>query len=204
MMKVTVDRRRLRQRMIEEDKNSLIKALKQDDAKAAKEALTAMSGEDLGLDSKSFNRLAQEIEWANNPDHNRDTKGQPANLDNVRQLLKVGKDVKQTTSTHNPITNQPWSSGPAKQGQQKKQISLTPEEKDVLLGYPKRMWRTGWTNITEIDKMEYYELSYLFEVIVAENDINPKKEYESIITKITNLAQVKFPNEYKDSDFPDI
>lgn len=118
-MKVTVDRRRLRARMIEEDKNSLIKALKQDDAKAAKQALTGMSGEDLGLGHKEFGDLTNEIDFAARQKPGYDAIA----MDAAREILKIqGKDTKQSTSTHNPVTGQPWSSGPVKGGQQQKKL----------------------------------------------------------------------------------
>lgn len=114
-MKISIDRRRLRQRMIEEDKNSLIRALKADDPKAAKQALTGMNGEDLGLTHQEFNQLAKEIADANK---NIPVDGMSAAGMNIaRKILGVGKDVKQTIATHNPVTGQPWSSGSMKQGQ---------------------------------------------------------------------------------------
>lgn len=115
-MKVTVDRRRLRARMIEEDKNSLIRALKQDDAKAAKQALTGMSGEDLGLSHKEFGQLTKNVYGADKFDRGESGDIHPS-LEKARQVLKIqGKDTKQSTATHNPVTAQPWSSGPVKDG----------------------------------------------------------------------------------------
>ena len=192
MYKVSINQKRLRQRMIEEDKNSLIRALKKDDPKAAKQALTGMSGEDLGLDSKSFNQLAKEIEWVNNSDHNRDTKGQPANLDNARQLLKVGKDVKQTTDTHNPVTNQPWSSGPVKL-HGKNVISLTPQELDILKQYRK--------SAMGLKSFNYGDLSQIAMDTMYDD---PTDVGDGLRYKIIDFVRKAYPLKYKDSDFPDI
>lgn len=185
-MKVTVDRRRLRARMIEEDKNSLIKALKQDDAKAAKQALTGMSGEDLGLASKEFGELFRNIEQAN-------MTFEPETLDKARQLLKVGKDTKQTTATHNPVTGQQWSSGPLK-SHEKNVIPLTPEELGVLKHYRK--------SAQGLKSFNYSDLSQI--VSDLQMDTNPGEFEETFIDKIVKFVRAAYPLKYKDADFPDI
>jgi len=116
MFKVSGNRRLLEQRIkLQEDKNALIKALKNDDPKAAKQALTGMGGAELGLASKDFNQLAKELDGAAEAQEKYNDPRVGFSLDKARKLLGVGKDVKQSSQTHNPVTNQPWSSGPAKQ-----------------------------------------------------------------------------------------
>ena len=156
MIKVTVDRRRLRARMIEEDKNNLIRALKADDAKAAKQALTGMSGPDLGLGHEDFRTLTGVINSAISTK----TPGEPRkNMDVARQLLGVGENTpksQMSTQTHNPVTNQPWSSGPVKddpkRGQQKqagqKQTQpLNPNELQILRKF---MGMSGIRSLSEV------------------------------------------------------
>lgn len=187
-MKVTVDRRRLRARMIEEDKNSLIRALKADDPKAAKQALTGMSGEDLDLASKEFGELFRNIEQAN-------MTFEPETLDKARQILKVGQDTKQSTATHNPVTGQQWSSGPVKDaGQQKgyKQIQTTPEETKIVRAY-------GQGNLYGY---EYAELKDLYDKLTMH--AGDPKVVDSLMYKVSEIARFLYPHKYKDSDFRDI
>jgi hypothetical protein len=118
MKKVSVDRAFLKRRVLEEDKNSLFKALKANDAKAAKQALTGMSGNDLGLTHQEFGNLTQAIANAvkNYRPNVLDPDSSGGFMDDARKILGVGKDSspsQMTARTHNPVTGQPWSSGPA-------------------------------------------------------------------------------------------
>ncbi len=116
MFRVTGNTRLLLERRMQEDKNSLFKALKNDDARAAKAALTGLSGNDLGLTHAEFNDLAKAIggtspgSFMGHP-----LAGMPT-LDKARQILGVGKN---TTITP------PAQSVPALQ-------ELTPEEAQEL------------------------------------------------------------------------
>ena len=190
-MKVTVDRRRLRARMIEEDKNSLIRALKQDDAKAAKQALTGMSGEDLGLTHQEFGEITQIISSPLK------AMGQTIyDLDRVRQILKIpGKNTpasQTTTQTHNPVTNQPWSSGPVKQGQQKKLGTMTTKDFDShrsqkLTPAEYKMMNSSAPNKhsgvdVDIYSMSYEDLDDLCRAIAAYNPDSDIKD--SLLDKI--------------------
>lgn len=95
----------------EADKNSLIRALKKDDTVAAKQALVGLSGEDLGLTHKEFQRLTNMIFDAQ--EYTYDTRP----MEEARLLLGIGKDIKTDkgkidTSEINPFTMKPWPSGP--------------------------------------------------------------------------------------------
>jgi len=99
----------------EASKNSLIRALKDDNVLAARKALVGMSGEDLGLTSKEFTELTNAIQMGDKElmDPNRPKDKPLINMDKAREILGVGKNVKLDPLTHSPLTGQPWSSGPA-------------------------------------------------------------------------------------------
>ena len=193
MFRVTVDQRRMKQRMIEEDKNSLIRALKADDSKAAKQALTGMSGEDLGLTHEEFGELTSEVDAASRS---------KTDLEIARQVLGVGKTEKQSTSTHNPVTGQPWSSSPVKnvskhQGmQQKNDISLTPSELDTLHQY--RASAMG------LKSFNYGDLSQIVSDIQTGYAVIAGTAGAALIDKIIKFVKQAYPSKYKDADFPDL
>lgn len=195
-MKVSVDQRRLkaRQMLVEASwaKSALIKALKDDDPIAAKKALNDLvsaqgyassPAQELGLDDQSFKELSGALQKAG-----------PGNMEIVRKILGVGKTEKPQQKSNVP--------GHVQKAQQKG-ITLSRDEANALLGYPSQLWRRG-KDITDINTMKYDALSDLYEIVSQENDINPKKEYESILNKVIQLAQTKYRSEFKDSDFPDI
>jgi hypothetical protein len=101
MFKVSVNRRLLVERRIQEDKNALVTALKNNDVDAAKKALTGISGDDIGLTSKDFRTLFNLINFG--ADSKGDENTRNAALDDARRLLGVGKNTSQTTNTQTKI-----------------------------------------------------------------------------------------------------
>lgn len=190
-MKVTIDRRRLKQRMIEEDKNSLIKALKNDDAQAAKQALTGMSGEDLGLTHDQFRNLAQDLDFAA---HYGKTKG--FDLERVRKLLGIQgtntpQHQKDDPNITNPFTGKPWPSGPVKQGQQND--TLAPDELNLVHAIVGEIDSNG--NFPKsLDDLKSDQLGYLYRAVNGVL-VNPKYKpiYDSLKDKVKKQIQKKYP-----------
>jgi len=200
-MKVTVDRRRLRARMIEEDKNSLIRALKADDPKAAKQALTGMSGDDLGLSHEDFKKLTSllgDIKDLQQFD------GMPGGrIEAARRMLGVGKDTKQTTATHNPVTNQPWSSGPVKPGQKKlgtmtskdfdshRSQQLSPAEVRLLDQYaPPHLGIKDLQNL-DFDSLSHTDLHNLASAIEQDESEADFKTQDDLLRKIYSAKKYR-------------
>lgn len=78
----------------EASKSDLFKALKEDEPEKAYDAMTGLSGPDLGLDHKQFSELTSAI-------HQMD-------LDHARKMLGVSKNVNIAPGTHNPVTGLPY------------------------------------------------------------------------------------------------
>jgi len=99
----------------EASRNSLIKALKDDDVLSARKALVGLSGDDLGLTYSEFVDLTNAIQMGDKElmDPNRPKDKPLINMDRARKILGVGKNTKIDTLTHDPSTGRPWYSGPA-------------------------------------------------------------------------------------------
>jgi hypothetical protein len=112
MIRYSVNTKLLQERKrIQEGYNELIRALKSDDAQAAKKALVGISPQDLGLTDGKFRSLAYFIDQA--------TKEFGSGLGGARLILGMPASYpktpdQQTTATHNPVTGKPWSSRPNK------------------------------------------------------------------------------------------
>jgi len=176
------------------NKNSLIRALKNDDAQTAHKALTGMSGDDLGLTHQEFGWLTNGIDFAN--EHLNDKPYEDSvkkRMDKARELLGIGKNVKLDPLTHNPMTGQPWKSGPVK-----KDDELTPAQLAFLRKY--RKIAMG------LKSFNYQGLQQIYDDIQFEDPANinmTREEFDDLNDRIVEQAK-KWTLKYKDSDFPDI
>lgn len=175
MYKVNINRRLLLERRIQEDKNALVRALKADDAEAAKKALTGMSGEDLRLTRNEFNGLLVHIDKASKP-ATAGSREQELAMDAARKMLSVGKDDPQKSVVQSDV-------------------DLTPQELEILRESYK-------PSAIGLKSFNYGNLVSIYEDLTYESTLDRDPIYVSLRMKIKKHAQQAWPKKYKDVDFP--